>query len=214
MKKTVLFGAVLAGLALLAYYCHPLFLTAWARFFSVTTATRGADAAVVLGGGIETRFPHAVSLCRAGYAPRILLTQTASRSAGLEGVLCTELDNARALQEHLNVRVPVAVVPSRTDGATSTFDEAYDLRRYCAEKSFNHIIIVTDVYHTRRALYAFQKVFSGTPVRVEVSGAENDVFSSSNWWKTDLGISAYILEPVKYAVYLLTDKNPDFIENY
>ena len=35
-----------------------------------------------------------------------------------------------------------------------------------------------------------KKVFQGSGIIIQVSGAENDIFSSENWWKSDRGISS------------------------
>ena len=88
------------------------------------------------------------------------------------------------------------------------------MKEYCRKNGFKHLIIVTDNSHTRRALYAFKKVFQGSAVRIEAMGAPNHIYNEQNWWKTDSGISAYLLEGVKYIVYLLNDKNPSFVRNY
>ena len=81
------------------------------------------------------------------------------------------------------------------------------------KKGFKHLILVTDAFHTRRAYHAFQKIFSGSEVRLEISAARNDIFNESNWWTSDKGISAYVLESIKYPVYLLSSKNATFIRN-
>ncbi|MCP4717044.1 MAG: hypothetical protein GY868_18105 [Deltaproteobacteria bacterium] len=99
-------------------------------------------------------------------------------------------------------------------GATSTFDEAYDLKEFCSEKSFRHLIIVTDNHHTRRSLYAFRKVFRGTGIRLESMGASNDIFNERNWWRSDRGLAAYIMEGVKYLVYVCSSRNVAVIKNY
>jgi hypothetical protein len=57
-------------------------------------------------------------------------------------------------------------------------------------------------------------VLKGTGILVEVAGAQNDIFSESNWWQSDTGISVYLMEGIKYLVYLMTDKNASFIKNY
>ena len=64
--------------------------------------------------------------------------------------------------------------------------------------NWKRIIIVTDNFHTRRALHAFEKVFHGSGMVVQASGAENDVFSSENWWKSDRGILSYFSETIKF----------------
>ena len=72
---------------------------------------------------------------------------------------------------------------------------------------------MTDSFHTRRAYHAFQTVFEETEIRLEMSAAQNEIFTESNWWTSDQGISAYVLESIKYPVYLLSSRNVTFIRN-
>jgi len=46
-----------------------------------------------------------------------------------------------------------------------------------------------------------------------MSAAQNEIFTESNWWTSDQGISAYVLESIKYPVYLLSSRNVTFIRN-
>ena len=74
MKKVSLYilgFSIFTVVGIVNYY--PLLLTAYAKFFTVSNATKGADAIVVLAGGITTRFPRAVGLYKQGYAKQILL---------------------------------------------------------------------------------------------------------------------------------------------
>ncbi len=189
-------------------------LTQYAEFFTIHNAARGADALVVLSGSAETRFPRAVSLYRDGYASRILLTENRERNDDLKDVVCGEKDTVSKLVRFLNVKAPLAVVPSLKGGAASTFDEAYDLRHFCLKNGLKHLIIVTDNNHTRRALLAFRKIFKDSGIRVEAMGAENDIYNARNWWKSDAGIRSYVLEGIKLIVYLVSDTNASFLENY
>ncbi len=34
-----------------------------------------------------------------------------------------------------------------------------------------------------------------------MSAAQNDIYDESNWWTSDQGISAYVLESIKYPVW-------------
>ena len=113
----------------------------------------------------------------------------------------------------LKLIVPIITVPSLKGGATSTFDEAYDLRKFSEKEGFKRLILVTDAFHTRRAYHAFQTVFSGSGIRLEMSAARNDIYNELNWWTSDQGISAYVLESIKYPVYLLSSRNASFIRN-
>ena len=113
----------------------------------------------------------------------------------------------------LNIPVSFEEVPSLKNGATSTLDEAHDLLVFSNKEDLKHLIIVTDGFHTRRALYAFKKVFRGSNIKLEVSAAKNDTFNEKNWWQSDVGISTYILEPIKFVVYIFTSQNVPFIKN-
>ena len=49
---------------------------------------------------------------------------------------------------------------------------------------------------------------------MEVSAASNEVFSEENWWRSDRGIAAYLLEPIKFAAYLVSSKDVSFVKNH
>ena len=140
MKK--LFFAVfiffLAG-AVCSWAFYPWLLTATANYFIINNPTRGADAIVVLSGGVTTRLPRAYKLYLQGYASRILLTEGREFQDRFDDILCDERDNAQALITFWGIGDAVTRVPSLKGGATSTFDEAYDLLAYCRKKNFKHI---------------------------------------------------------------------------
>ena len=75
MKKILLFLILLIFSAAVVTIQYPSLLTRYALLFSVNNASRGADALVVLAGGIISRLPYAIELYQKGYAPRIILTQ-------------------------------------------------------------------------------------------------------------------------------------------
>ena len=107
------------------------------------------------------------------------------------------------------------MVPSRSGtGAVSTFDEAWDVLLFSQRNGYSRLIIVTDDFHTRRALYAFRKVFQGSGIIIEAMGAPNAVFDAQNWWRSDAGLKAYLLEPMLFCVYLFTRANVEFLENH
>ncbi len=191
-------------------------LLAWyAGLFSVHNATPGADALVVLGGNIETRFPRALELYRQGYADKILLTDLRPFTLGIPDFDCSERKIAYAQRDFFEPGAPVVVVPSRSGKkAVSTFDEALDLLAYSQSKGYTRLIIVTDEFHTRRALYAFNKLFHDSGIVVEAMGASNSVFNAKNWWRSDSGLKAYFLEPMLLCVYLFAYSNVSFLENY
>ena len=213
MKKWLFIFIFLTGLTATAIFQYQPILSSYAEFYTVNNATSGADAIVVLSGGKASRIPHALNLFAENYAPRLLLTDEKKRSLRFAHLFSTNEEIAQAMIDELKLSVPIITVPSLKGGATSTFDEAYDLRKFSEAKGFKRLILVTDAFHTRRAYHAFQTVFSGSEIQLEMSAAQNDIFNESNWWTSDRGISAYVLESIKYPVYLLSSRNATFIRN-
>ena len=213
MKKWLVVIILFSGVIAVSISQYRSILTAYANFFTVNNATPGADVIVVLSGGKDTRIPHALKLFEEGYAPEILLTDEKKRNFRFAHLFPTNEMIAQTMIEELEMSVPVSTIQSQKGGATSTFDEAYDLLKLSEKKRYGHLILVTDAFHTRRAYHAFQTVFEDTEIKIEMSAASNEIFNVNNWWTSDQGISAYVLESIKYPVYLLSSRNVTFIRN-
>ncbi|MCH8156985.1 MAG: YdcF family protein [Nitrospinae bacterium] len=212
MKRKIIASLILIIVLLLSQY--DFLLKSYARFFTIDNATIGMEAAIViLAGSSSTRIPKALDLYKAGYGTRLLLTTVRSMNSKVAQIYMTREQEAQEIAKILNSPAQFEFVPSLKGGATSTFDEAYDLLAFCTKENVRHIIIVTDSFHTRRALFAFKKVFRDSNIKVEVSATANEIFNEENWWLSDVGISAYILEPIKLAVYLVTSQNISAIKN-
>ena len=213
MKKLLLVLILFSGLIAVSFYKHESILTSSAKFFTINNAKPGADALVVLSGGKFTRIPHALKLYEEGYAPEILLTDEKKRSIRFAHLFPKNEMIVQAMIEELGLTAPFSIIQSQKGGATSTFDEAYDLLKLSEKKNYRHLIIVTDAFHSRRAYHAFQTVFEETEINIEMSAASNKIFNENNWWTSDQGISAYVLESIKYTIYLLSSRNVTFIRN-
>lgn len=212
MKRKIVVSLIIAIVLLFSQY--EVLLKGYARFFTIDNATSGMEATIViLSGNWKTRIPKALELYAAGYGTRLLLTTERSWNFKINLIEMTQEQTAKKIAKILGIQTKFESVRSLKGGATSTFDEAYDLLAFCNKENLRHIIIVTDFYHTRRALFAFKKVFKGTNIKVEVSAAPNEVFNEENWWFSDRGISVYILEPIKLAVYLFSSQNVSFLKN-
>jgi len=213
MKILLIFFILFSGSILFSIYNYESILTSYAKFFTVSNATPGADAIVVLSGGKMTRIPHALKLFVKGYADEILLTDEKKRNIRFSHLFPTNKMIAQAIIDELGLTPPVNIIQSQKGGATSTFDEAHDLLKLTKKKNYRHLILVTDAFHSRRAYHAFQTVFEETEIKLEMSSVSNEIFNENNWWTSDRGISAYVLESIKYPIYLLTSENVTFIRN-
>ena len=212
MKRKIVVSLIIVAVLSLSQY--KLLLKSYARFFIIDNATSGMEATIViLSGRRTTRIPRALELYTAGYGTRLLLTTEALYNSKAAQAFPTNEQLANKIAKILDIQAKFESVPSLKGGATSTFDEAYDLLAFCNKENLMHIIVVTDSFHTRRAFLAFKKVFKGSNIKVEVSAAPNEIYNEENWWLSDQGISDYILEPIKLAVYLFTSQNVPFIKN-
>lgn len=196
------------------YFYSDRILTYYASMFIINNATKGADAIIVLGGDAKTRPSHAVKLYEDGYAKEILLTLPRQNEVELMGILKSERS------EYLDVihanELNATTIPSFKDGASSTFDEAIDLVHYLKTHDMNHVIIVTDAFHTSRAHYAFKKILDYHGVKdlkLEMSAAPNRVYDETNWYKTESGLKAYVVEPFNYLFYIFNSSNATIIKD-
>ncbi|MBT3637539.1 MAG: YdcF family protein [Opitutae bacterium] len=212
-KKALWAVSFLFLVFVLAWFFRKPLLTGYARLFGVHTATKGANALVCLSGGKITRVPETLRLWNQGYAPSIYLTNEKKGNKEFSKLETGNLGFAREVVRKMELNATWETIPSLGDGATSTFDEAEDVLAYGKEKGWKRIIIVTDEFHTRRARYAFEKIFDDSGIEVEVAGASNEVFSDDDWWQSDRGISSYVLETIKFPVYLLWDQEPTVVRN-
>ena len=85
----------------------------------------------------------------------------------------------------------------------STYDEARAVRAWLATNSAKSILIATDLSHTRRARWIFQKELEGTGVQVRVHAIQPKEYGLTNWWQHEEGLIAFQNEFIKSLYYHL-----------
>jgi len=203
-------------LCLLVVWQHTFILESYAGFFRKDNASSGADAIVVLSSPKFARLKHGLELSQKNDVAIVLVTTTPTPSTNIVIGLRypTKMEWVHAVANHLEVETPVQLLPSLKDGARSTFDEAYDALAWSQEHGYKRIIIVTNAFHSRRAHYAFEKVFAKSGIEVQIGAAQDPLFSARDWWLSDSGLAAYLTEPLKFVAYVVFDHSPTFIRNY
>ncbi len=185
----------------------------YARIFRIDDASKGADCVIILSGNPKTRPDQAALLVRHGYADLLLHTDQKRWNERHTELLDSDFEISQKILGTYNIRADI--IPSTKGGATSTFDEAYDFVSFLKSHPFKRVILVTDSYHTARARFAFRKVLDRhgyTDLKIEMSAAPNDIFNEDNWYTTEAGISAYMLEPIKYLFYIFNTSNSNLIK--
>ena len=212
-KLILALGVPLVLLLFLTFF-HSQLLTLYAGWFVVNNAKPGADAIICLSGGRQTRTPESLRLWNDGFAKRLFVTAEKPKSNEFYNLELSHLEFAQVVTERMKLDAVWELLPSLTGGATSTFDEAEDALAMAKKEGWKRIILVTDEFHTRRALLAYNKVFKESDVVVQVAGAPNEVFAIDDWWTSDLGIQAYFGETIKFPIYFLWAHEPKIVSNH
>lgn len=191
-----------------------IFLLAWsllawvaARALVVRAELARADALVVLSGGsfYLERTRHAATLFTEGRAPKILLTDD-----GVQGPWSFEKERNPTYAEMEADELQRAGVPAESieivpQQISSTYDEALRLRDYAQAHGLRSVMVVTSPYHSRRALWVWQRVFrdSGILVGLDPATAGQQSPSPATWWLHWRGWLSVALEYPKLIYYWL-----------
>lgn len=215
MKKVLKTILVLIFLIITFIIFYEDILISYAKFFSVNNASKGADGILILAGNSYSRTFRAIELLKSGYSKNILITTPKMQSIKDKYRDLFQFTDSNITKEMLRMEnITPIVIDSLKDGATSTFDEAYDLVYYLKKHKLKRVILVTDTFHSRRALYAFNKVLklNGVDTKLDISSTKNEIFNEENWFKSEAGLNAYITEGFKFIIYILNSKNLKGIE--
>jgi len=215
LKKSIALIFILTATLSSLLLFHEKILQSYAKLFVVSNATKGADIILILAGRPQDRVLKAIEAYKQGYGKKICYTDPAKYLSELKYpeifLSQQEIIKKTAMKEN----VKVYKIPSlREKGATSTFDEAYDTAAYAKKHSVKHIILVTSAFHSRRALYAFKKIFEkeGVKAKIEVYLTKEDLNRVKGWWRREIDLSSLVTEPFKMIIYFLRASNLKFVK--
>jgi uncharacterized SAM-binding protein YcdF (DUF218 family) len=176
------------------------FLQAAADIWIVSDRITPSDAAVVLGGGLETRPFAAADLYRRALVRRVLVSNVMPDPTDVLGVTEDHTHaNIRVLQK---LGVPLSAIVTFGKDNDSTEDEARSLRAWASRNRAISFIIPTEIFSTRRTGYTFRREL-GPGVRVEVMPLEPRQYHRVAWWRKKDGVVSFEEELVKYVYYLV-----------
>lgn len=191
--------ATIVLLGVLWLFRAPL-LTAAARLVIIDEPLpEKADAIIILGGGMNHRPAEAARLHRLGLAEKVLVSYPARPGQSVAKLIPSEGELATLLLERIGVP-PSSIEPLGHD-ATSTYDEAQAARKWAGSHPSTHLIVPTDIFHTRRVKWTFERALRGTGVRVTVTAIENNYITANTWWRSEAGLTMFQNELLKMAYY-------------
>jgi uncharacterized SAM-binding protein YcdF (DUF218 family) len=199
--------AKFAGLTLIAaivwVVCAPLLATR----LIVEKPLDQADAILVLGGSATyiERTQKAAELYKMGIAPRVFLTDDGERA----GWSKTEQTNLpyfelakRVLTSHGVPEDAIKILPGEVTG---TDWEARVLGKEIETGGLKSVLLVTSAYHSRRALWTFDRFLAGKNVAIGIEHAPTGQQTPAPhfWWLSPRGWQMVAGEYVKSLVYWL-----------
>lgn len=192
--------AVLCALLFLGLYLAraPL-LTALGKVWVVNEPIAKADAIVILGGGLENRPFAAAKLFHAGVAPRILYMDVQPGPVAELGLVLSEAEQTRRIL--LSQNVPETALSIIGQRVASTYDETQALRGWLTTNETKTIIIPTDLFHTRRVRWVFNKQLRNSDVKLHVIAIQPLRYTLTNWWRHEEGLIAFQNEVLKSGYY-------------
>jgi hypothetical protein len=172
-----------------------------AALWIVSDAVSPADAAVVLGGGLDVRPFAAAELYQQGLVKKVLVSQVSDDRTVAIGV---ELPHTEAnRQVLLKLGVPATAIETFGKANKNTKDEAIALLAWAERHHPAVLIIPVDIFGARRVRWIFHREFSGQPIQIEVPSFDPPSYSRTNWWRDEKAIVEFQNEVLKYIYYRL-----------
>jgi uncharacterized SAM-binding protein YcdF (DUF218 family) len=151
-----------------------------------------ADAAAVLGGGIETRPAAAAQLFKAGLVKQIVVSN--GDTSGTH-----ERDPDRA--ELIRLGVPAAAITEFGQHPTNTYDEARALALWAERHGGRRVIVPTEIFPSRRVQWIMRRELSKVGAEVAVEALSPRSYDQNDWWETQQGVDNFTNEIIKYLYY-------------
>lgn len=164
-----------------------------------------ADVIFVLGGSSVylERTRRAATEYKRGVAPKILLTDDGERT-GWSRLEKRNIPYVELAQRNLIAEgVPAKAVEIVKPDGSGTIYEAQMLREKARAENWKSVLIVTSAYHTRRALWTFERVLADENVRIGIVAPPpgEQTPPPAFWWLMPQGWNFVAGEYVKSFYY-------------
>jgi uncharacterized SAM-binding protein YcdF (DUF218 family) len=142
---------------------------------------------------------EAARIYRGGTVRKIVVSHPTPSPASAMGIVPPEGEIASALLVRLGI--PPSAIERLQPDVSSTYEEADAVRSWAISHEARQIIVPTDIFHTRRVKWIFEKVLRGTGIDVRVTAIDPLRYSPHNWWQREEGLSTFQNEAVKLLFY-------------
>ena len=171
-----------------------LWLPALGQGLVMTPCEGQADAIVVLGGGGPERAVHGIQLYRQGVAPKLWFTGDRALPE-----IPSFTDGQLARDFAVREGVPASDIGLLN--TSSTWEDGQQIAAMVKQKGLRRIVIVTNWYHSRRALAVIRRHLAGKSVQVYYSPPPMSRGCPEKWWVWDELLVMVINEWIKIGLY-------------
>jgi uncharacterized SAM-binding protein YcdF (DUF218 family) len=181
-----------------AWFARETLLRGAAAWWIVSDPIEPADAAVVLGGGLQDRPFAAASYYNQGLVKRIAVSAVKPSPAELLGIETPHVAANRAVL--LKLGVPEGAIESFGLDLTNTQTEIAALHQWALANGMRRLIVPTEIFPSRRVDWLLHRVF-GADAAVRVVALDPLEYDRSNWWRQEQGVISFQNEVIKYLYY-------------
>ena len=190
---------------LLALLLWVAFAPVLANCLIVEKPLEKADAILILGGSstFTERTQKAAELYKSGVADKVLLTDDGTRG-GWNRAEQTNLKFVEMARRNLIAQdVPAENIEILEPTVTATVDEARLLDEAARTRNLKKIMLVTSAYHTRRALWIFEKIAAADKIEFGIASPPTGIETAppQMWWTKLRGWQNVGGEYVKFVYY-------------
>jgi uncharacterized SAM-binding protein YcdF (DUF218 family) len=201
VRKTLAFILLCIMLIAVGIIFKTQILQSFSNFLIRQDAPEKADLMVVLSGSAFDRGNEGARLYKEGYAKHIVCP-----GGNLEELFLilgdTLYESDLCKRNIIRNGVADSLVTAIHYG-TSTREEADTILSYCKEHQIKKIIVVTTLFHTRRAGNVYKKRFAAQGITVLMRGAHASGYDENHWWQNEYGLINLNNEYMKTLYYLI-----------
>jgi uncharacterized SAM-binding protein YcdF (DUF218 family) len=186
---------LLVSIAALLFVTASLWLPWIGHWLAKPSHIGRADAIIVLGGGNPRRIQHGIELYKQRIAPQLWHTGDVV-SPGM-----TVSDAQVAARLAIQKGVPAGAIHLLS--STSTWEDGQAIATLARQQKVHSILVVTDWYHSRRALSVIQEQLAGSGISIYYDPPPGARYGPDNWWSYKYRRVEVVRELAKIGIYWL-----------
>lgn len=101
----------------------------------------------------------------------------------------------------LKLGVPAQAIENFGSALSNTREETLALRAWAERNHAQTLIVVTEIFSSRRVRWMLERTFAGTNVQIRILAVDDPDYTRADWWRFELGLIAFQNEVLKYIYY-------------